>query len=211
MGCGTGGHAIPLTTRGYRVVGVDRSKEMVSRARAKAAHLAETRRPQFMVADIQTAALEGQFDAAICMFAVLGYQTTNQSVLATLRTARRHLKAGGVFVCDFWYGPAVLHQRPDDRVQEMRCGSGRIIRTARPKLDTEANTVAVGYHVLHLRGRSVVADIRETHTMRFFFKPEIEDFMAQSSLRLLEMRPFPNRDEPVSEKTWNVVASATAE
>src|SRR5205814_7072190 len=37
LGCGTGGHAIPLARRGYDVVGVDRSEAMLARAADKAA------------------------------------------------------------------------------------------------------------------------------------------------------------------------------
>src|SRR5260370_19420094 len=32
LGCGTGGHAVPLAERGYEVVGVDRSAEMLRHA-----------------------------------------------------------------------------------------------------------------------------------------------------------------------------------
>ena len=39
-GCGSGGHAIPLAKRGYRVVGFDLSEVMISQARKKAKNLA---------------------------------------------------------------------------------------------------------------------------------------------------------------------------
>src|SRR6266581_5500689 len=35
LGCGTGGHAVVLAARGYEVVGIDRSAEMLERARAR--------------------------------------------------------------------------------------------------------------------------------------------------------------------------------
>src|SRR5947209_19234510 len=35
LGCGTGNHAVPLAERGYQVVGVDRSEDMLARARAR--------------------------------------------------------------------------------------------------------------------------------------------------------------------------------
>ena len=57
-------------------------------------------------ADAQT------FDAAVMMFAVLSYQLSNQDVLSTLATVRRHLQVGGLFIADLWYGPAVLNERP---------------------------------------------------------------------------------------------------
>lgn len=36
LGCGTGGHAIPLAQKGYRVSGIDISEAMIARARRKA-------------------------------------------------------------------------------------------------------------------------------------------------------------------------------
>jgi hypothetical protein len=50
------------------------------------------------------------------MFAVLGYQGENDDVLAALKTAHRHARPGGLFLFDVWYGPAVLHERPSQRV-----------------------------------------------------------------------------------------------
>ena len=35
LGCGTGGHTIPLSQRGYMVTGVDRSEPMLAQARLK--------------------------------------------------------------------------------------------------------------------------------------------------------------------------------
>ena len=35
LGCGTGNHAIPMACKGYQVTGVDRSQQMLDRARSK--------------------------------------------------------------------------------------------------------------------------------------------------------------------------------
>ena len=55
-------------------------------------------------------------DATVMMFAVLGYFPGNSDVQAALDSARRHLRPGGLFFCDMWYGPAVLSQRPSERI-----------------------------------------------------------------------------------------------
>ncbi len=110
VGCGTGGHAIPLAQRGYEVVAVDRSSDMVARARHKAEELgAELTLAE---GDALTLDLGRRFDAAIVMFAVVGYQLTNAAVRALLATVRRHLRAGGVLVFDVWHGPGVIASPP---------------------------------------------------------------------------------------------------
>src|SRR5215831_6155701 len=63
LGCGTGGHAVPLAERGYEVVGVDRAPDMVHRAEARGSSA------RFEVGDIANVVLDESFDAALMMFA----------------------------------------------------------------------------------------------------------------------------------------------
>lgn len=90
LGCGTGNHALLLAARGYSVVGVDRSEDMLGIARSKA------KRQRLSIAfhqgDVRQVDLGQTFDAVLMMFAVLGYQTENADVLAALRAARPHLR-----------------------------------------------------------------------------------------------------------------------
>jgi SAM-dependent methyltransferase len=81
LGCGTGGHAVVLAEREYLVVGVDRSPEMLERARARGSSA------RFEQGQIASVDLGETFDAVLMMFAVLGYQVGNADVQAAL--ARR--------------------------------------------------------------------------------------------------------------------------
>ena len=76
LGCGTGAHAIRLAERGHRVVGVDRSPDMLARALAKAA-VKSGLRLEFHEADICKLDRHQEFDAALMMFTVLGYLLTD--------------------------------------------------------------------------------------------------------------------------------------
>ena len=76
LGCGSGGHAIRLAERGYRVTGVDRSAEMLAEARKKSG----AGNPEFIQSDLASLALDKTFDAAIAMFAVLSYVTENKDL-----------------------------------------------------------------------------------------------------------------------------------
>jgi len=106
LGCGTGGHALPLARRGYEVTGVDLSEHMLERARQKAAEAGLA--ISFHQGDIRILDLGCTFDVVVAMFAVISYQTSNEDLAAAFRSARRHLKPGGLFVFDCWFGPAVL-------------------------------------------------------------------------------------------------------
>lgn len=210
LGCGTGGHGIPLATRGHRVYGVDSSDKMIEVARQKAEEKGLSARLKFEVANIQQLQLQETFDAVICMFAVLGYQTSNEGIFATLQGVRKHLKPGGLFICDFWYGPAVLKQRPTDRVKVVPKDSDRIVRLTQSAINTQTHIVDVNYHLLHLQEKNLINEVEELHKMRFIFKPELEFFMKQAGLELMGFCSFAELEKTASEDTWNVSAIGQA-
>ena len=121
-----------LAQHGYDVTGVDRSPEMLRIARVKAEQSLDELSPQpsFVEGDVTSVRLGGTpFDAALMMFAVLGYQVTNEAVRAALHTVRAHLRPGALFVCDVWYGPAVLSLRPSERTKVVDAPGGQVIRS----------------------------------------------------------------------------------
>jgi SAM-dependent methyltransferase len=213
LGCGTGQHAIRLAQHGYEVTGVDRSPEMLRIARVKAEQSLDELSPQpnFVEGDVTTVRLGGTpFDAALMMFAVLGYQVTNDAVRASLRTVRTHLRPGALFVCDVWYGPAVLHMRPSERTKVVDAPGGQVIRSVRTELDSFAHRADVSYRVWRLRDKEVVAEMHEKHAMRFFFPQELALLFEAAGLELLELRAFGDSDAPPTEETWNVLAVGRA-
>lgn len=212
LGCGTGGHAFPLARRGLRVTGIDRSPAMLAQARTKAVRLEHTGAPlpEFAEGDIRTLRLGRSFDAAIMMFAVLGYQHGNGDLLAALASVRRHLPPSGLFLFDVWYGPAVLSQRPGDRVRTIVRGEERILRTTRPDLDIRAQICRVRFDLLRIAGRQVVGTVQETHAMRFFFDREIELALAATGFRLDALHAFPDVQREPDETSWTVIGIARA-
>lgn len=205
LGCGTGGHALPLAIRGYNVYGCDKSNDMITIAKEKAASL-NIKNVKFEVESIQKLNLNQKFDAVICMFAVIGYQTTNERLLSAFKSIRRHLKKDGLFICDFWYGPAVLTQKPECRVKIINKKNEKIIRIAEPVVEYEKNVVKVCYHVLHFKDGRLLNEIKETHEMRYFFVPEFELFLKAFALNPLKFVPFLDLYSNISEKTWNITS-----
>jgi len=98
LGCGTGNHAFTLASRGYEVVGIERSESMLVQAHNKLAHAPTKPKLSYRAGDIRSVKLESEFDAALMMFAVLGYQLENKDVLAALKTARQHVRTAGFAV-----------------------------------------------------------------------------------------------------------------
>jgi SAM-dependent methyltransferase len=209
LGCGTGNHSIKLAERGYRVTGVDRSKGMLDIARTKV----EQKKVNctFFQSDLKEFNNHKKYDAIIMMFAVLGYQQENSDVIATLKTVSRHLKKGGVFICDLWYGPAVLSQKPGERVRVIPKGDTRILRFSFGKLDLFRHVVHVHFNLLTIKGDKILLETKENHTIRFFFPQELFLLFNVSGLNIQKMVSFPNDGTQPNENTWNICIIATPE
>jgi predicted TPR repeat methyltransferase len=202
IGCGTGSHALVFADMSYAVTGVDISENMLEIARKKASD--QKKHIKFVQQDIKHLKLPQKFDATVAMFAVMSYQTTNQDFEDTLTSVRKHLNTGGLFIFDVWFGPAVLTQKPADRVKIIEQRDKKVIRYAHPVLDIIKHTVEVNYTVLEIARDHVVTETKESHLMRFFFCQGLKYFLAKSGLEVLKIIPFMEINGVLSEDNWNV-------
>ena len=70
LGCGTGGHVLPLAARGYEMTGVDLSQTMLDQARRKAAQAGIT--ADFLQGDVREVEAGRTLGAGMSMFGVVG-------------------------------------------------------------------------------------------------------------------------------------------
>ncbi len=206
LGCGTGRHAVMLSRKGYHVVGVDCSDAMLAIAEE---NKLQAKDPiEYIKGDICTVRLAKKFDAAISMFAVMGYQTTNKRLEEALLTAYHHLNPNGLFIFDAWFGPAVITQKPHDRVLIVEKERGTIIRLTRPTLNILTDVVSVNFTVLHIESDTVRDHVEETHEMRFFFPKELEYMLAKTGFELLDTHPFMAPRSNLTDNDWNMTVIA---
>lgn len=210
LGCGTGGHMLPLLQRGIEVSGVDRSEEMTAQAREKLTAAPQGQSWKVSCRDIRDFRDGSKYDVVVSMFAVMGYLTSNDDFLRGLDTARAHLDTGGLFIFDVWHGSAVLHELPETRIHQYPAGQGETLKLVTPVLDCMMNVVTVNYRILTLEAETVKADVRESHDMRYFFVPEIELMLQQANFRMLEVCEFMHADRRPGITTWNLAVVAEA-
>jgi SAM-dependent methyltransferase len=207
LGCGTGKHAEQLGRLGFSIHGLDSSPSMVERARKRTPSDLESRL-QFDVGDARSTRLNRTFDAAISLFHVASYQTRNEDLAGMFATAATHLKTGGIFVFDFWYGPGVLTDPPVERVKRLEDGVIQVTRTAKPNLRPNENIVDVHYQVQVKQNRNgTVADIEETHSMRYLFLPEVRLMLQSAGMELLQAERWMSQEE-LGCGSWQAVVIA---
>lgn len=183
-GCGTGRHDIELSKLGYQCAGIDMSPLMIDiakeNAKAKALNI------DFSVADIRTYEPKKKYDAVVSLFHVMSYQNSNEDALSAFISARQALNKDGLFLFDVWYGPGVLSDMPTVRVREIDDDKYRLIRIARPIMHDKENVVDVCYEVLAIdKASNETKSIKETHNMRYFFRPELEYLLKEAGFILI--------------------------
>ncbi|HUX89915.1 MAG TPA: class I SAM-dependent methyltransferase [Gallionellaceae bacterium] len=185
LGCGTGTHAEHLARMGYTVHGVDMSEAMLARAEVRKANLPKdvAARLSFALGDVRTVRTGATYDTVISLFHVMSYQTRNVDLEATFKTASFHLQPGGLFLFDFWYGPAVLTQRPEVRVRCLEDGEIKVTRIAEPVMHVNENIVSVNYTMfIEVKATGQIEQIKENHQMRYLFLPELQCYYTDKFL-----------------------------
>ncbi len=199
LGSGTGNHARYLSEYGYEITGVERSEEMIALAKQKAITDFHP-----VLSDITNFNFTYQFNAAVSLFHSMCYLTTNEQLLTSFKNVSRHLKAGGIFAFDCWYGPAVLHHLPIDRTKYQQNEFLEVRRQAQTTMHINKNIAEVNYEmVVRDKGNGRHETIIEKHPMRYFSMPEIEFIAHQTGFNLIAFEEFLTGNEPTLE-SWNV-------
>jgi SAM-dependent methyltransferase len=96
LGIGTGRIALPLAARGVEVHGIDLSRAMIDRLRAKPGGEGI----EVTIGDFATAKADGTFSLAYLVFNTIENLTSQAAQVACFRNVAAHLEPGGCFVIE---------------------------------------------------------------------------------------------------------------
>lgn len=202
LGSGTGVHGQILAEKGFQVLGVEQSADMVSIALERG----RGRHGQFQcrTGDIRTVRLGRTFDAVISLFHVVSYMTSDEDFDAVVQTAHSHLAAGGIFLFDVWHAPAVLAIRPSSRERIVEDGVLRVVRRATPVLLEAEKVVIVDFDFTCSNSETEESfQFSEQHRMRYFSPDEILRAADRNSFRVVGAEELISGRES-SVDTWAV-------
>lgn len=99
LACGTGSLSVILAQKGYRVIGVDMSEEMLTVASQKAQELEENP-PFFVLQRMERLRLPQPVDCAVCCLDSLNYITDPAACRKAIARVYQALAPGGMFLFD---------------------------------------------------------------------------------------------------------------
>ena len=203
LGCGTGKHDLVFAENNFQVTGVEMSKKMTDHANHNIlAKNDGNKRIKFINGDLRNIKLYKKFDIITSLFHVINYQTSNEDLRATFRTVKEHLGPKGKFIFDFWYGPAVLSDRPESKVKRMEDEECVIERYTEPAINVNENYVDVNFKISIIeKQKNSFQEISETHRMRYLFLPEINLLLSENDMKIEYCEEWMS-GKGLSDKSW---------
>jgi SAM-dependent methyltransferase len=116
VGCGVGALAAELFRRGYWVLGIDLSPEMIDRARSLCPDA------EFVVGDMASVPVRPNAELAICSYDSLNYLTTEDKLTAALRNIRKMLRPCAFFLFDI-NTPLLYEERHHGTIERNSSGA----------------------------------------------------------------------------------------
>ena len=187
--CGTGQLAALLTKRGFRVTGLDGSKEMLGFARKNAP------RAEFHVTDVRAFRLPPSYDAALSTYDSLNHVMTVDGLESVFRNVRAALKEGGRFLFDMnmeegyrtrWRGESAIVE--DDHVVAYRSS-----------YSPEAREGRMGFTIFRRAGKGGWKRTDLTLTQRCYPEVEVRSALERAGFDIVrvldggrDLEPFRN-------------------
>ena len=197
FGCGTGNHAKFFVKKGYKVHGIEKSKEMMAlRKKIKGF--------TYQHGDICKIKLKNKYDIIMSLFHVINYQISIKNLNNFFKNSRYHLNTNGILGFDFWYTPAVQFQKPRLRLSEIKNKKIKLIRLAEPIILSKNKIVKVKYSIIIKNLlKETINIIKEDHLIKHFSYFELKKVFTKYGFKCLHLRELNSNKKP-SKQTWGV-------
>jgi SAM-dependent methyltransferase len=202
LACGTGSSTLPYSERGFEIVGVDMSADMLEVAREKLPGV------EFIQQNFLELNLESRFDLIICVFDSLNNLLESSDLEQTFARVLSHLKPGGVFAFDCNTPLGVAELWDDDRFEGEIVrdeGSARFLWTHRT-LESGLGEVTARCWIMDAHGK-LEQEFEEVHLERGYDRAELESMLKRVGLTDLHFCEYPDGAEvnDTSPRLWGFV------
>lgn len=178
LACGTGKVTAELVRRGYRACGVDASETMLAVARRRLPAAVPLYRQDMRALAVP----EEPFDACVCLFDSLNYLLTPEDLSDAFAGVARHLRPGGVFVCDM----NAIHALETGMFTQSGSGEGGLEYEWRSGWDPVSRLCTIAMEFRERDGAGW-RTFRETHLQRGYPREEIADRLRQAGFARVEV------------------------
>ncbi len=181
LGCGTGNLSIELAKRGYDMIGIDISAEMLSCAKIKSVQ--QSLDILYINQDMSNFELYGTVDVVLSMMDSINYITHKNDLKSVFKLVNNYLNPGGLFIFDINTPYKLKTVLGDNVFYEV----GEEITYIWTNRYHKTRKICEFDLTFFIRNGQHYFKTEETHYERAYSVKEIKDVIASSGMELLEI------------------------
>lgn len=182
LGCGTGSMTEELASRGYDMIGVDNSEDMLEIAMEKRQESGHD--ILYLLQDMQEFELYGTVRAVVSVCDSVNYVTEKEELEQVFRLVNNYLDPGGIFVFDFNTEYKYREVLGDRTIAENREDSSFIWDNYYYE-EEHMNEYEVTLFIQEADQKELYHKYQETHFQRAYTLEEIRELLEKSGLRFV--------------------------
>jgi SAM-dependent methyltransferase len=197
FGCGSGKHLAELDQSVSKVVGVDRSAEMLS--------VASKNLPDsytLINSEIGSFKTSEKFDLVMSLFHVASYQTALDEIGSYWNSLAESLSDDGYIFVDFWHRPPWENDPPIERLTEKSNLSVTVKRRSVPKVDLVQGIVDIDIDITFSSNDQPDEKYLEQHRLRAFSLLEIQLAGENNGLEVVKHGAWMDVEGNLKPSTW---------
>lgn len=182
IACGTGIHLREFAKRGYDVLGLDKSDEMVAFAVRKAR--AEGLKIECVKADMKEFRLSRRYSCAICMLDCFRYLLSDEDILLHLKSVASAVEMGGLYILDLWMPEGNTIKEWEDISWAQRDNDVFVEAAYRQHPDTfdESSKTFEDELILNIKSPEFTSTVRSRVKTRALFLEELKGLVKRDGL-----------------------------
>ena len=180
LGCGTGSLAIELSKRGYDMIALDSSVDMLGKAYQKAKDAGAD--ILFLNQDMREFELYGTVDAVLCLLDSINYITSMKDLKKVFGLVRNYLNPGGLFIFDTNSPYKLSHVLGNETFYEL---GDEISWVWQNTYDSKKRITTFDITFFVKSKNGLYERFDETHRERAYTREEMEGALQSAGLQLL--------------------------
>ncbi len=191
LACGTGTLSIEMSKKGFEVIGVDASADMLSVAMNNAYE--SERNILFLCQPMQQLDLYGTINAAICTLDSINHLTDEADVQATFDKVSLFTEPGGVFIFDV---NTVYKHREILADNTFVYDMDDVYCVWQNSLDKETDTVQIDLDIFEQIDDGVYERMQESFCERAYALPLLKEMLGKAGFETVAVYDELSREEP---------------
>ncbi len=206
IGCGTCSHSILLSKKGYNIIGIDNSNEMIKVAKDK---IKKKKIKNIILynkdAEKLNTVTKRKFDALLLLFNVIGYIKDLDLFLFKIK---KNLKKNSLLIFDFWHEAGIKHAGPKKTIKKFSSQGIQLERNSFGKEIIQNNAIEIGIETNIFKRGKFVKKFSEVHFVKYFNLKILQKIIENNNFELIKFEDFNEENLLPKKNSWNAYCVA---